>query len=58
MNVQTSRHFRFFVPSGPCLKGGAALVSPQPKVGAIQLQKTAFPQMNLQKDIRDCVQYD
>ena len=49
-NVQTSRHvgFRVFW----------ALLEGRRWAGAIQLQKTAFPQMNLQKDIRDCVQYD
>lgn len=43
--------------SGPCLKSGTALALPV-WIGAILLQKTAFPQMNLQKDIGDCVQHE
>lgn len=57
VHVQTSRHFGFRV-FWALLEGRRCPGFAPVWAGAIQLQKTTFPQMDLQKDIRDCVQYE
>lgn len=54
-NVVTSRRVGF-VSSGRCLESGMTAVVAVER--SPWLQETTFPQMDLQKNIRDRVQYD